>query len=98
MGLGRKRLQRTKFCVEIRSVPPADLKPVNRGCSFHTRQPNNLYVVSTFGLLAALLRQREFPTDEFGNSPEIIPVVDAVNRIALDCEVPDSNLGGKSDD
>ena len=45
-----------RFPDEIRSVPPADLKPVNRACSFPTRQPNNLYVVSTFGLCAALLR------------------------------------------
>lgn len=87
-----------RFPDEIRSVPPADLKPATRACSFHTRQPNNLYVVSTFGLCAALLRQREFPADEFVNSQEIIPVVDAVNRIALDCDVPDSNLGGKSDE
>ena len=45
-----------RFPDEIRSVPPADLKPVNRACSFPTRQPDNLYVVSTFGLSAALLR------------------------------------------
>ena len=86
-----------RFPDEIRSVPPADLKPASRSCAFHTKQPNNLYVVSTFGLCAALLRQREFPTDGLVNSQEIIPVVDAVNRIALDCdEVAGRSLGGKS--
>lgn len=83
-----------RFPDEIRSVPPADLKPATR-VPFNTRQPNNLYVVSTFGLCAALLRQREFPADGLVNSQKIIPVVDGVNGIALDCEVPDS-LGGKS--
>lgn len=86
-----------RFPDEIRSVPPGDLKPATRDSAFNTRQPNNLYVVSTFGLCAALLRQREFPGDGFVSSEKIIPVVDAVNRIALDCEMPDS-LGGKSDE
>ena len=58
----------------------------------------NLYVVSAFSLCAALLRQREFPTDGFMNSQEMIPVVDAVNRIALECDMPDSSFGGKSDE
>ena len=62
------------------------LKPATRVLLF---QPKNVYV-ATFGLCAALLRQREFPAEGF-------PVVDAVNRIALDCEMLDS-LGGKSDE
>ena len=86
-----------RFPDEISCVPPADLKPASRGCSFNTRQPNNLYVVSTFGLCAALIRQREFPTNGFVSSQKIIPVVDAVNRIVLDCELQDS-LGGKCDE
>jgi len=61
-------------------VPPADLKPASRGCSFYTGQPNNLYVVSTFGLCPGLLRQREFPVDGLVNSQKIcVVVVDVVN-------------------
>ena len=83
-----------RFPEEIRSVPPADLKPATRGCSFHTRQPNNLYVVSTFGLCAGLIRQREFPADGLVNSKKITTVVDAVNKIALDSEMPAESFGG----
>ena len=83
-----------RFPREIRSVPPADLKPATRGCSFHTRQPNNLYVVSTFGLCAGLIRQREFPADGLINSNKITTVVDAVNKIALDSEMPAESFGG----
>ena len=79
---------------KIRSVPPADLKPATRSCSFHTRQPNNLYVVSTFGLCAALIRQREFPVDGLVNSKKITTVVYAVNKIALDSEMPAESFGG----
>lgn len=66
------------------------------GCSFHTRQPNNLYVVSTFGLCTGLLRQREFPTEGFLNSEKINLVVDAVlNGIAIDSGMRVS-YGGKT--
>lgn len=61
-----------RFPDEIRSVPPADLKPTCKGCSFNTRQPNNLYVVSLFGLCAALLRQPKLRTNGFVYSQKII--------------------------
>ena len=83
-----------RFPDEIRSVPPAGLKPAKNGCSFDTRQPGNSYVVSSFCLCAGLLRQREFPAHGLVRSQNIIPVVNAVNGIALDFEIPDS-LGGK---
>ena len=87
-----------RFPDEICSVPPADLKPTCKGCSFNTRQPNNLYVVSSFGLCAALLRQPKLRAHGFVYSQKIILVVDAVNRIALDCEPLNSlcSLGGKT--
>ena len=56
-----------RFPDEIRSVPPADLKPATQGCLPNT-QPNNLYVVSSFGLYAGLLRQREFSPHGFEGS------------------------------
>ncbi|XP_078383224.1 uncharacterized protein LOC144665800 [Oculina patagonica] len=72
-----------RFSEEICSVQPADLKPAKRGCSFNM-QPNKLFVASSFGLFAALLRQRDSAADGFLRSSKFIPVVDAVNRIALD--------------
>ena len=51
-------------------------------------------VVSSFGLCAGLLRQREFPAHGFVRSQNIIPVVNAVNGMALNFEIADS-LGGK---
>ena len=84
-----------RFPEEIRSVAPADLKPAKRGCSFNM-QPTKLLVVSSFGLCAALLRQRDLSPDGFVGTAKFIPVVDAVNGIALDeCE-PLCSLGGKS--
>lgn len=83
-----------RFPDEIRSVPPADLKPAVQGCSFSMRQ-KNLLVASSFGLCAGLLRQREIDPKGFVASPKFIPVVDAINGIALDDCAP-CNLGGKS--
>ncbi|KAL9970998.1 hypothetical protein ACROYT_G023472 [Oculina patagonica] len=82
-----------RFPDEIRSVAPAKLKPASRDCSFNM-QPNNLYVVSSFGLCAGLLRQQKCGSNGFVASPKFIPVVDAVNRIALD----DFDSGGKNID
>ena len=83
-----------QFPNEIWSVPPAGLKPAKNGCSFNTRQSGNSYVVSSFGICAGLLRQREFPAHGFVRSQNIIPVVNAVNGMALNFEIADS-LGGK---
>ena len=59
-------------------------------------QPIKLFVVSSFGLCAALLRQRDLSPDGFVGSDKFIPVVDALNGIALDeCE-PLYSLGGKN--
>ena len=71
-----------RFPEEIRSVAPADLKPAKQGCSF-SMQPIKLFVVSSFGLCAALLRQRDLSPDGFVGSDKFIPVVDALNGITL---------------
>ena len=84
-----------RFPEEIRSVAPADLKPAKRGCSFNM-QPTKLLVVSSFSLCAALLRQRDLSPDGFVGSAKFIPVVDAVNGIALDEFESLCSLGGKS--
>ena len=46
-------------------------------------QPIKLFVVSSFGLCAALLRQRDLSPDGFVGSDKFIPVVDALNGITL---------------
>ena len=74
------------FCEQVSSPP--------KSCSFNTRQSGDLCVVSSFALCAVLLRLREFPANGFGRSKNIIPVVYAVNKDALDCEIPHS-LGRK---
>ena len=79
---------------EIQSVAPKDLKPATRGCDFN-RQPSHLYVVSSFGLCAGLLRQRKFAPDCFVRSEKFASVVDSLNGIDLDCDSP-SSFGGKS--
>ena len=60
---------------EIQSVAPKDLKPAARGCDFD-RQPPYLYVVSSFGLCAGLLRQGKFAPDCFVRSEKFASVVD----------------------
>lgn len=84
------------FPDEIQTVAPNDLKPATRGCDFN-RQPSHLFVVSSFGLCAGLLRQREFANDGLIRSSKFAPVVEAVNRIVLDRESPCS-FGGKTDE
>ena len=57
----------------------------------------NLLVASSFGLCTWLLRQQEINPKGFVASPKFIPVVDAINGIALDdCGDTSCNLGGKS--
>lgn len=66
-----------RFPEEISSVPPADLKPAKRDCSFNM-QPTKLFLASSFGLFSAIA------PDGLVRLSKFIPVVDAVNRIALD--------------
>ena len=67
---------------------------IKRGCDFN-RQPPHLYVVSSFGLCAGLLRQQKFAPDCFVRSEKFASVVDTLNGIDLDCDSP-SSFGGKS--
>ena len=81
------------FRNEIQTVAPKDLKPATRGCEFN-RQPSHLYVVSSFGLCAGLLRQRQFALDCFVRSEKFASVVDSLNGIDLGSDSP-SGFGGK---
>lgn len=82
------------FRNEIQSVAPKDLKPATRGCDFN-RQPSHLYVVSSFGLCAGLLRQRQFAPDCFLRSEKFASVVDLLNGFELNSDST-SSFGGKS--
>ena len=82
------------FPDEMQSVDPRDLKPATRGCDFN-RQPVHLFVVSSFGLCAGLLRQRKFAEDEFLSSDKFASVVNTLNGIKLDSDSTCS-FGGKS--
>ena len=76
-------------------VKPVDRKPTKEGCSFNMQSVKFL-VVSSFGLYATLLWQWDLPPDGFVRLAKFIPVVDALNGIALDeCE-PLCSLGRKS--
>ena len=76
-------------------MKPADRKPAKRGCSFNM-QSIKLFVVSLFGLCATLLQQGDLSPDGLVRLAKFIPVVYALNGIALDeCE-PLCSLGGKS--
>ena len=79
---------------EIQSVAPKDLKPAARGCDFN-RQPPHLYVVSSFGLCAGLLRQRKFAPDCFVRSEKFASVVDSLNGILIWAVTRRQVLAGK---
>ena len=85
------------FPEEVKLVVPRELKPANSARWY--RQTRNLYVVSSFGLCAGLLRQREIPADGLISSPSFQSISRLVNSIAIDLEpsnVDDINSGGKT--
>ena len=81
------------FPEEIQSVDPRYLKPAS-GEGDLNRQPSYLFVVSSFGLCAGLLRQREFAEGGFLRSAKFSHVVNALNGIKLDSDLSCS-FGGK---
>ena len=81
------------FLDEIQSVDPRYLKP-GSGESDLNRQPSYLFVVSSFGLCAGLLQQREFTEGGFLRSAKSSHVVNALNGIKLDSDLSCS-FGGK---
>ena len=81
------------FPDEIQSVDPRQLRPAS-GEGDLNRQPSYLFVVSSFGLCAGLLRQREFAEGGFVCSAKFSPVVNALNGIKLDSDLS-CNFGGK---
>ena len=61
------------FPDEIQAVQPRSVKPATRGCDFN-RQPSHLFVVSSFGLCAGLLRQRDFAEHGFVRSHKFVAI------------------------
>lgn len=87
----------TNFPDEVKLVVTRELKPANS--ARWNRQPRNMFVASSFGLCAGLLRQREIPPDGLISSPFFQSVLKLVNSITFDLEpsnVKDINSGGKT--
>lgn len=85
------------FPDEVKLVVTRELKPVNS--ARWNRQPRNMFVASSFGLCAGLLRQREIPPDGLISSPFFQSVLTLVNSITFGLEpsnVNDINSGGKT--
>ena len=88
------------FPNELRSVAPRELQPAKSAYSSDFRRtPNTVYVASTFGLIAGLLRQSGRSASGFLNSAVFTPIVNLLNSIALDMEHRDAMdfaFGGKA--
>lgn len=83
------------FPDELRSVAPRELQPAKSAYSIDfQRTPNAVYVASTFGLIAGLLRQSGRSASGLLNSAVFTPIVNLLNSIALDIE--HSAFGGKA--
>lgn len=85
------------FPDEVKLVVTRELKHVNS--ARWNRQPRNMFVASSSGLCAGLLRQREIPPDGLISSPCFQSVLKLVNSITFDLEpsnVNDINSGGKT--
>ena len=88
------------FPDEIRKVAWREIQPANsehvayiKNC---TRRPTNLYVVSTFGLCVALLRQKTVPPDGLLRSSIFQLIAQRVNSIDLEPqEAKDADFGAK---
>lgn len=80
----------SRFPDEIRSVSARELLPAKSSYTAKfNRMPSTLYVASTFGLCAGLLRRKEIPSGGLLCSPVFEPVVTKLNSVALDVEAED---------
>ena len=85
------------FPDELRSVLARELQPAKS--IRYEKAPTSVYVASSFGLIAGLLRQREILPDGLLKSEIFTPVVSLLNSIALDmepCEAMDFASGDKA--
>ena len=79
-----------RFQDEIQSVSARELLPAkSSNSSKFNRMPSTLYVASTFGLCAGLLRRKEILPDGLICSPVFESVVSMLNSVALDFEAED---------
>lgn len=77
-----------RFPEEIRSVATRELQPAKSAYAAleFNRMPGTVYVASTFGLIAGLLRQKSIPPDGLLNSPGFTTVISMLNSVILDFE------------
>ena len=67
----------------LRKLQPAD--SAYAAMEFN-RMPATVYVASTFGLIAGLLRQKCFPPNGLVNSPVFMAAISMLNSVILDSE------------
>ena len=80
-----------RFKDEIQSVSALELLPAKSlYVAKFERMPSTLYVVSSFGLCAGLLRRKEIPQDGLICSPIFESVANMINSVTLDVEVEDN--------
>ena len=77
-----------RFPEEIRSVPTRELQPAKSAYAplEFSRMPASVYVASTFGLIAGLLREKGIPPDGLVNSPRFTAVISLLNSVILDLD------------
>ena len=76
-----------RFPDEIRTVSGREVLPAKSlNIPLFARTPSTVYTVSTFGLIAGLLRQKEVPRDGLFTSPLFKRVIDVIDSIELDLE------------
>lgn len=77
-----------RFPDEIRSVATRELQPAKSAFVVveFNRMPSTVFVASTFGLIAGLIRQKGIPPHSLINSPRFLPVVGLLNSVALDLD------------
>lgn len=96
-GVRPSDFSRNSIFTNFPDVVTRGLKPTNS--ARWNRQPCNMFVASSFGLCAGLLRQREIPPDGLISSPSFQSVLELVNSITFDLEpssVEDINSGRKT--
>ena len=85
------------FCCfpdEIRSVATRELRPATSKCTIN-RQPQSVYVASSFGLCAGVLRHREISKAGFVMTSRV--TLHTINGIVLDADAKEiSTFGRKS--
>ena len=77
---------------EIRSVATRELRPATSKCTIN-RQPQSVYVASSFGLCAGVLRHREISKDGFVMTSRV--TIYTINGIVLHADAKEVSTFGR---